>query len=324
MKKFLAVFAVCLSLAAVSLDADAARRFGGGSSFGRSAPTFTQKAPAPAAVPRTPAKQQPAAGQQQRQQQGAAAAGAQQAKPSMARSVLTGLAAALGITALLSMLGINGAGMVSFVMGAILLLIAFMVIRALFFRRRGSVSGRGAGEQTMSAPEMSRAEPAPRPEPARFDTSAVPGSRTGSVMDEFVRGSAQASDEAAGAVDVTPADFDRAGFLATAKENYIKLQHAWDTGNVIEISDFTTQDVFVAITHQLRERGAQQLSTEVVSLDDELLGIAQEEKNYVAAVRFTGTLRISGEEESVDETWILEKPVEGEGGWLLAGIKQNA
>lgn len=324
MKKFLAVFAVCLSLAAVSLDADAARRFGGGSSFGRSAPTFTQKAPAPAAAPQAPARQQqPAAGQQQRQQQGAAA-GAQQPRPSMARSVLTGLAAALGITALLSMLGINGAGMVSLVMGAILLLVAFMAIRALLSRRTGSVSGRGAGEQAMSAPEMRRGEAMPRPEPSRFDTSAVSGSRSGSVMDEFVRGAAQPAEAFAGAVDVTPADFDRAGFLAAAKENYIKLQRAWDTGNVVEISDFTTQDVFVAITHQLRERGAQQLSTEVVSLDDELLGIAQEEKNYVAAVRFTGMLRISGEEESVDETWILEKPVEGEGGWLLAGIKQNA
>ncbi len=29
------------------------------------------------------------------------------------------------------------------------------------------------------------------------------------------------------------------------------------------------------------------------------------------------------EEEVINETWILEKPITGDGGWLLAGIKQN-
>ncbi|EJW98392.1 secreted protein, partial [gut metagenome] len=80
MKKLLTVFVICLALGVTAMDADAARRFGGGASFGRSAPTFSQKAPAPQAVPRTP--QQQNMGTQQQQPKSAKPA-AQPAKPSM-------------------------------------------------------------------------------------------------------------------------------------------------------------------------------------------------------------------------------------------------
>ena len=108
MKKFLVAFLICFSMVTTSMDADAAKRFGGGSSFGRPAPTFSQKAPAPSAAPKAP-QQQNAAGQQRQQPNAAPAQQAQ--RPSMMRSVLTGLAAALGISALLSLLGIEGAGL---------------------------------------------------------------------------------------------------------------------------------------------------------------------------------------------------------------------
>ena len=84
--------------------------------------------------------------------------------------------------------------------------------------------------------------------------------RRGSVMDEFRSGRFGAAPEEAvaadaGTADITPDDFDREAFLRVAKENFVKFQKAWDTGNVIELSDFTTQDLFIEITHALRERG---------------------------------------------------------------------
>ena len=88
MKKFLVAFLICFSMVTTSMDADAAKRFGGGSSFGRPAPTFSQKAPAPSAAPKAP-QQQNAAGQQRQQPNAAPAQQAQ--RPSMMRSVLTGL-----------------------------------------------------------------------------------------------------------------------------------------------------------------------------------------------------------------------------------------
>lgn len=309
-----------------SVDADAARRFGGGGSYGRSAPTFSQKsAPAtPTAQPRQSQNQNQAQNPSRQQQ----TTQTPQQRPSMMRNVLTGLAAALGISALLSMLGLGGAGIASFVTGALLAVVAFFALRFLL----GAFLGRKTAPAQCRTPEgmsqTTRVEPQPaqqpenRPQVSSFSTD---GARRGSVMDEFRSGSFGAAApaqtiEADGTADVTPADFDREAFLRVAKENFVKLQKAWDTGNVIELSDFTTQELFVEITHALRERGAQNYETTVLHLDNQLIGIAQQNDEYVAVVHFTGKLSVSGEEETVDDDWILTKPVSGNGGWLLAGV----
>lgn len=327
MKKLIAVLCVCAALAATSFDAEAARRFGGGASFGRTVPTFSQKAPAaPNAVPN--AAQQPRAAQSQPQTRPNPAAAAQ--KPSRMRNVLMGLAGALGITALLSMLGINGAGMASFVMGLVLVLIAFLAVRFFLSRRpaRTAANGPASAAPSWQAPQpespSSRMEEAPRePQSPSASPAYGAGARSGSVMDQFMGAASEAQGPQEGALDITPADFDREGFLLSARNNYIKLQAAWDSGNVMTLSDFTTNDVFTAITHQLRERGNVPYKTEILSITNELLGIAREGDEYVSSVRFIGKLRINGEEEAVDETWVLVKPAQGDGGWLLAGIKQN-
>lgn len=317
MKKFLVAFLICFSMVTTSMDADAAKRFGGGSSFGRPAPTFSQKAPAPSAAPKAP-QQQNAAGQQRQQPNAAPAQQAQ--RPSMMRSVLTGLAAALGISALLSLLGIEGAGLVSLITGILAAVAIFFVLRmvlGMMMRKRVQTSSGYA--------EPSQYSDVPKDEPQQAARTyeapaAASGARTGSVMDQFAGGAAQDD----GVRDITPDDFDRKAFLETALEQYRKLQKAWDTGNVIEISDFTTTEVFTAITHQLRERGAQAYKSDIKELKNELLGITESDGVYLANIRFTGRIEIDGEVEEFDETWILEKPVEGDEGWLLGGIQQNA
>ena len=115
MKNLIAALVVCAALATASFDADAAKRFGGGASFGKAAPTFSQRAPA--AAPAAPTAQ-PRANQANQAQPKTAPAPAAAQKPSMMRSILGGVAAALGITALLSMLGLGGAGISSLITGA--------------------------------------------------------------------------------------------------------------------------------------------------------------------------------------------------------------
>ena len=306
-----------------SVDADAARRFGGGGSFGRSAPTFSQKA-----APSAPGVQQRAnQARPQQQQQQTRPQQAPQQRPSMMRSVLTGLAA------LLSMLGLGGAEMASLVMGAILAVVAFFAIRFLLgaFLGRKTATVRGAPVEMPREP-VRPAEPERPAEPLRsspVEPMREEPVRRGSVMDEFRSGRFGAAPEEAvaadaGTADITPDDFDREAFLRVAKENFVKFQKAWDTGNVIELSDFTTQDLFIEITHALRERGAQNYETTVLQLDNQLVGIAQQGDEYVAVVHFTGKLSVSGEEEVVDDDWILTKPVNKEGGWLLAGVSGKA
>jgi predicted lipid-binding transport protein (Tim44 family) len=137
-------------------------------------------------------------------------------------------------------------------------------------------------------------------------------------MAEFSRG----GNAAPAAPWGVPAGFDTQSFLAAAKSHYAKLQQSWDTGNLDELSEFTTNEMFIALTHELRARAGQS-KTEVVSIDAELLGIESTADEHVASVKFDGTLRVDGEIERVSEVWNLSKPVSG-GGWVLAGIQQLA
>ena len=139
----------------------------------------------------------------------------------------------------------------------------------------------------------------------------------GSVLDEMNKATFEQK-----TMDL-PEGFDVEAFLNVAEKNFAKMQKAWDTGNVTALSEFTSDDVFLAVTHQLRERGAQDYTTEIVTLKSDFRGIVRDGDEYLAGVHFDGTLNVNGEAERVDETWILAKPVNGKGGWLLSGIHQE-
>lgn len=319
MKKLLALLAVGLVFATTAMDADAARRFGGGSSFGRSAPALRQAAPQPTA-PKfgQQAQKNPGA---QAQKPAAAGAAANAAKPSPWRGILMGAAAALGITALLSALGLSE-GFAQILMAVLLAVAVFYVIRLVMRlaiskrqpRPMAASSANYGSEQTQFKATQDSYE---RQQTVSAMPSSVVGNTvSGSVMDMFNR-EAQSPDAAGPAI---PEGFDKIGFETVAKENFVKLQRAWDSGSVVEISDFTTDDLFITITHQLRARGAQKQTSEVINLECELLGILKEEN--VAVVEFNGAMKISGEFEEVHERWILTRAVDESTGWLLAGIEQ--
>ena len=147
---------------------------------------------------------------------------------------------------------------------------------------------------------------------------APAGARHGSAMAQFARAGAVAASTPWG----IPAGFDSAGFLAAAKANYVKLQQACDSGDLAELSEFTSNDMFITLTHELRARGGKS-NTEVVTIDADLLGIESTPDEHIASVKFDGTLKVDGEIERVSEVWNLAKPVRG-GGWVLAGIQQLA
>lgn len=325
MKKFLAMMAVGLMIATTAMDADAARRFGGGSSFGRPAPTLRQAAPQPAAPQMgQQAQRNPGA---QAQNPAAAGAAANAAKPSPWRGMLMGAAAALGITALMSALGLGEgfAQILTVLLIAMVLFFVFRLVAGKFLAGKMRPAGAaGAGYRSQENNAHFEAAPqhqkAPKPQNAAMPSSVMPDrGNAGSVMDMFSRGQGASPDAAGPAI---PAGFDKAGFEAVAKENFVKLQKAWDTGNVVEISDFTTNDLFIAITHQLRERGAQSQTSEVINLTAELLGVLTEGNEHVAVVEFNGAMKISGEFEEVHERWVLVRAADDSTGWLLAGIEQ--
>jgi predicted lipid-binding transport protein (Tim44 family) len=284
--------AVFFALTLVAHDADA-RRLGGGKTFGKQSSTVTrQQADSPS-----------------KQAQPPATAPAPQPAGNRWLGPLAGVAAGLGIGMLLSHFGLGGAfadGLGSMIVLGLLLFAGVFIWRML---RRGTAS-----PAPMRPMEPAYATPAPQAENSNRELS---------VLGTPLPGSALAS-ASAGAPWGVPADFDVAGFLRNAKVYFIRLQAAWDEKNLADIREFTTPEVFAEIKMQLDEEKGAVNKTDVVNLDAVLLGIETGPTDYLASVRFAGSMRENNRAEatSFEEVWNLSKPVEDRGGWLLAGIQQ--
>jgi predicted lipid-binding transport protein (Tim44 family) len=312
MKKWLVGAMIGLVAASFAFDAEAQRRLGGGKTFGRQSQQLQQQRQM------TPPQQSPqqAAPAQQANPAAATAGGAAAATRAASpwRGALMGLAAGLGIAALASWLGFGET--LAAILTVVLLGLAIALVIGFVLRRlRGPQPAYGtAGAPAREQPIGYEAQPAPI---ARAAVEPATAARPGSAMDEFMRGAAAAPQPWG-----VPAGFDAEGFLANAKSYYGKLQAAWDKGDLDELAEFTTNEMFTALTHELRARGGGTSRTEILALDAALLGIETSATDHLASVRFTGTLRVDGEAEQVDEVWNLVKPVDGKTGWLLAGIQQ--
>jgi predicted lipid-binding transport protein (Tim44 family) len=123
-----------------------------------------------------------------------------------------------------------------------------------------------------------------------------------------------------------PAGFDAEAFAREAKINFLRLQAANDAGNLDDLREFTSPEVFAELQMQVRERGAQTQHTEVMDLKAEVLECVEEGGRYVASVRFHGLLReeAGSTPADFDEIWHLVKPVQGNRGWQVAGIQQRS
>ncbi len=297
------------AFALVAHDADA-KRLGGGTSFGKQSNTVTQRQ---ATSPTTPPPSQQATAPAQ------TPGGATAPQPSRNRWLgpLAGIAAGLGIAALLSHFGLGGAfadGLGSMILIGLLLAVGFYLWRML----KRSTASPAASPQTEPAYSMETAAPVTRTQ------SAYPGQQTS------VLGTPLAGTPSQPAPDLqtpwgVPADFDVAGFLRVAKVQYIRMQAAWDEKNLADIREFTTPEAFAEIRMQLDDDKGALNKTEVVTIDAKLLGIETGEVDYLASVHFSGTIRENGQAEAApfSEVWNLSKPRSGGGGWLLAGIQQT-
>jgi predicted lipid-binding transport protein (Tim44 family) len=128
------------------------------------------------------------------------------------------------------------------------------------------------------------------------------------------------------AMPVVPAGFDSEAFLRNAKVYFVRLQAAWDVGNVEDIREFTTPEMFAEVRVDLASRGSESNQTDVVQLNAELLGVEERASEYFASVRFSGLIREApgAAAEPFVEVWNLSKANRPGEGWLLAGIQQVA
>lgn len=297
MKKLLSLLAVVLTLGLGTAHMDAeAKRLGGARSMG-----MQRQATPPAKAPDATPNAAPAAG---------AAAGAAAAPKRNWMGPLAGLAAGLGLAALASHLGF-GEGFANMLMIGLLVMAAFAAFR-FFMARRAASQGGGmayAGAGAGAGP----ANPG--------NTFRMPSTGGGSAP---AAGGSMIGANLQGAQPNIPADFDVAAFERNAKVNYIRLQAANDTGNLDDIRQFTSPEMFAELQMDIRDRNGATQHTDVMSLNAQVLEVAEEGNAYVVSVRFTGELREDGVTGPVNEIWHLTKPRQGNGGWTLAGIQQGA
>jgi predicted lipid-binding transport protein (Tim44 family) len=231
---------------------------------------------------------------------------------------LAGIAAGLGIAALLSHFGLGGA-MADFLMVALLAgVVIFGVLFVLRRMRGGSAAqpaAQGAGSSSTGQPpanEMYRESAAPGAAPV-----AMPASATGSMSAAGFGSDAPAPDQNW----FIPVDFDTNRFLQEAKAQFVSIQKVWDSGDLTQMRNFLTEDLLKELQEQLSGRVGEN-HTEVVLLNAEMLGIEKVIDGHLASVRFSGMLREQAGAEAFrfEEVWNLFKPEQG--GWLLAGIQQ--
>lgn len=326
--KFLAAALMVTVAMGAALDANA-KRLGGSRSVGKQSSSVTQQRQATPPQQNAPAQQQPA--QQAAPATAGAAGGAAAAAPKRNwGGMLGGLAAGLGLGYLLSHFGLGGAA-ASFLANVIMIAVIAMIALWLFRKFRGgsarsqtpAYAGMGGsngnnspfgGAARNAEPTLRQAEPV---QPTGYN-----GAAANPVMGGAAAGAAAAAVQQPWGV---PADFDTEAFLRNAKVHYVRLQAAWDAGNLDDIREFTTPEMFAEIKMDLSERGEAVNKTDVVTLDAQLLGIETTPAQHIASVRFSGMIRENAGEaaQPFGEVWNLAKSASG-GGWLLAGIQQES
>lgn len=307
-----------IAAGAIFAETAEAKRMGGGRSMGRQSATATQQHQATPPSQSMQQGQPGQAAQAQRAQPAPATPAAAQPARNRWLGPIAGLAAGLGIAALLSHFGLGEAfagAMANMIMIALIVLAAVMLFRFIMRRRQGNQASNtpayaGAGS---ASPYGATARTSLNQDPPQ-----VPQQPTGFGAN-YIESAAQPALPAN-----VPAGFDTEAFVRNAKVYFVRLQDAWDRGNVNDIREFTTPEMFAEVKLDVDARGSAPNRTDVVQLNADVLGVEDRAAEYLASVRFHGLIRESegAAAEPFVEVWNLSKQKAGNEGWLLAGIQQ--
>ena len=117
-----------------------------------------------------------------------------------------------------------------------------------------------------------------------------------------------------------PGGIDGKQVLEAARSRFLRLQAAWDAGDVQALGHLTTPDMLEQLLPVLSGRGAAPNRTDVITLHAELLGVEEVSAGYLASIEFSGLIRESAEAGAVPfrELWMLSSSKDGSPSWRLA------
>lgn len=312
MKKLLSLLVVSVLAAGLAAAPAEAKRVGGGASIGkqRSSPAMRE---APKEAPRAQTPPSQAAANPAAAAPAGAAAAAAAPKPSFMNR-WGGLIAGVGAGALLaSMFGGSLGGLGSAMGGLLNILIVagllYLAYRFFMSRRRGATPG---GMQFAGAPgNFAAAGPSFAPR-ERIEPASSPSSRPEAAVAPGVQ---------------VPPGFEIEPFVRQAQSAFLRLQAANDAGDLADIRETSTPEVYAELAMQMRDRGSAPQKTEIVSLDANLLEVVTEGEYTIASLRYSGLVREVANAEAVpfDEVWHLRSAAGSvKGPWLISGIQQLA
>lgn len=295
MRTFLAAFMAVFLISLPVADQAEAKRFGGGSSFGKmfSSPKKANTAPAQKQAAPTTAPKNSATAAPKRGGFGGLMAG-----------VLAG--------------GIFGALLFGGAFDGIqfmdLLLIAgviFIIFKIMSMRKQSSQrpSYAGGAEQYEINPHTQPQERQAHEEEKQQPFTPMPSFNSGWGESEAVE---------------TPSWFNKEAFVEGAREHFMTLQSAWDRSDWDEIQSYTTPELFESLKSE-RSKLPEAQSTEVVSVMADMVNFIDKPDQAVVSINFYGWLKEdSTETTEFSETWHLTRDMSVEGAdWFIAGIEQS-
>ena len=122
-----------------------------------------------------------------------------------------------------------------------------------------------------------------------------------------------------------PLWFEDAPFAREAKKHFIRLQDANDRGDLNDIREFVTPEMFAEISLQIQERAGKPNKTEVMTLNADIADVVTDGDLVIASVRFTGLIRedANAPDEAFSEIWHIQKSEsQPNAAWFIAGIQQ--
>ena len=116
------------------------------------------------------------------------------------------------------------------------------------------------------------------------------------------------------------ASVNGAEVLEAARSRFLRLQAAWDAGDVQALGHLTTPDMLQELLPVLGSRVGGASRTDVITLHATLIDVEELGAAWLASVEFSGLIRESAEQGAVPfrELWMLAAAKDGAPSWRLA------
>lgn len=106
-----------------------------------------------------------------------------------------------------------------------------------------------------------------------------------------------------------PPGLDVEHFLRLAQLSFVRLQAAWDAGDLAALERLTTGPLLAELREQLQARGGELNRTDVLDLQARLLAFEELREAFVASVEFSGLIRERDDAAASEfrELWLLTR-----------------